>query len=370
MRRQHPIYRALIVEDDPSWQQILSEILSDNGLVVDLATSYEDAVKLIRAASHRIAVLDLSLEGADHLNQDGLMVLDAVTRLDPGCTSIFLTGFATVELAVSVIQERGAYTCLRKESFRRADFRKVLSQALAATPLKSDESRLAGNVTAINERSAAASITETTTRVKTAGNVLITEDDAGWRALLTELLVEDGYRVEQCSSYVQALGALRNSNFQLAVVDLSLANSLLPNANQDGLRLLVATQKLGVPTIIVSGYTEPAVIEHAYEEYQLFACLEKRAFDRKAFQATVNKARLTSKAVAGLQGLTGREREVLALLARGMTNKEIANTLVITPNTVKRHIKSLFAKLKVTTRSAASAIATRAGFVGESTTTR
>jgi DNA-binding CsgD family transcriptional regulator len=46
-----------------------------------------------------------------------------------------------------------------------------------------------------------------------------------------------------------------------------------------------------------------------------------------------------------------------------MTNKEIANALVITPNTVKRHLKSLFIKLDVNTRSAASAVAIRAGIV-------
>ncbi len=36
-------WRALVVEDDPSWQQILSEILNDCGLAVDLAVSYEQA---------------------------------------------------------------------------------------------------------------------------------------------------------------------------------------------------------------------------------------------------------------------------------------------------------------------------------------
>jgi DNA-binding NarL/FixJ family response regulator len=359
MPKENPIYRALLVEDDPSWQQILSEILSDCGMAVDLAVNYEDALKLIRTSNHRIAVLDLSLGGPDHLNQDGLLVLDAVKRTDPDCASIFLTGYATVELAVRVIQELGAYTCLRKETFSRADFRKVFTQALTASPQGSEETRLAVQT----GRSDTITETEAPVKDETVGNALVAEDDRGWRGLLTDLLVETGYQVEQCSSYVQALGALRSTVFQLAVVDLSLASSLLPDANQDGYRLLATTKKMSIPTIIVSGYAEPAVIERAYNEYQLFACLEKQAFDRKTFQLTVDKARLLREAGSGLQSLTGREREVLALLARGMTNKQIASSLVITPNTVKRHLKSLFFKLDVNTRSAASAIATRAGIV-------
>ncbi len=106
---------------------------------VDLAVSYEEAVKLIRASNHRIAVLDLSLGGPDHRNQDGLKVLEAINRMDPDCISIFLTGFATVELAVSLIHELGAYTCLRKETFRRADFRKVINDAMISFPLHSGE---------------------------------------------------------------------------------------------------------------------------------------------------------------------------------------------------------------------------------------
>jgi NarL family two-component system response regulator LiaR len=53
--------------------------------------------------------------------------------------------------------------------------------------------------------------------------------------------------------------------------------------------------------------------------------------------------------------LTDREREVFDLLAQGKTNKEIAEVLFITTNTVKRHLKSVFEKLDVHTRSAAAA---------------
>jgi DNA-binding NarL/FixJ family response regulator len=46
---------------------------------------------------------------------------------------------------------------------------------------------------------------------------------------------------------------------------------------------------------------------------------------------------------------------VLDLLAQGLTNKEIAERLVITTNTVKRHLKAVFEKLDVHTRFAATA---------------
>ena len=94
-----PILRGLVVEDDHSWQQILSEILTDCGLEVDVADNLEEATLLLKAMPHRLAVLDLSLSPSNHNNYDGLRVLDAVRRLDPNCRAILLTGFATVELA-------------------------------------------------------------------------------------------------------------------------------------------------------------------------------------------------------------------------------------------------------------------------------
>ena len=58
-------------------------------------------------------------------------------------------------------------------------------------------------------------------------------------------------------------------------------------------------------------------------------------------------------------GLSVREREVLAGLAAGQTNREIAETLVISQHTVGRHVESIFAKLGVSSRAAATAYAYR-----------
>jgi DNA-binding CsgD family transcriptional regulator len=59
----------------------------------------------------------------------------------------------------------------------------------------------------------------------------------------------------------------------------------------------------------------------------------------------------------GPMGLTGRELEVLALVATGKTNREIAAALVISEHTVARHVQHILAKLSVSSRTAASAYA-------------
>lgn len=123
--------RALIVEDDHSWQQILSEILTDAGLTVDVAENLEMAVTRLGTASYRLAVVDLSLNGGDHHNQDGLRVLDAVRLQHPECISLLLTGFATSKIIESAVTEHGALACLRKEDFHRARFRELVNQVLA-----------------------------------------------------------------------------------------------------------------------------------------------------------------------------------------------------------------------------------------------
>ena len=59
--------------------------------------------------------------------------------------------------------------------------------------------------------------------------------------------------------------------------------------------------------------------------------------------------------------LSDREREVLELLARGMSNGQIARTLVIAPKTVRNHLSNVFAKLQVSDRNEAIERARRAG---------
>jgi DNA-binding NarL/FixJ family response regulator len=59
--------------------------------------------------------------------------------------------------------------------------------------------------------------------------------------------------------------------------------------------------------------------------------------------------------------LTGREREVLDLIAQGFNNREIAEQFVLSPRTVRNHISSIFSKLQVTDRARAIVLAREAG---------
>lgn len=59
--------------------------------------------------------------------------------------------------------------------------------------------------------------------------------------------------------------------------------------------------------------------------------------------------------------LTGREREILALLAQGLTNGAIAERLALSPKTVRNQVSIIFSKLEVTDRSEAIIKAREAG---------
>ena len=61
--------------------------------------------------------------------------------------------------------------------------------------------------------------------------------------------------------------------------------------------------------------------------------------------------------------LSEREIDVLKLMAKGKSNKEIGSVLFISEGTVKSHVKSIFAKLNVISRTQAVANATRRGLI-------
>lgn len=65
----------------------------------------------------------------------------------------------------------------------------------------------------------------------------------------------------------------------------------------------------------------------------------------------------------GTTGLTAREVEVLRLLARGLSNKQIAERLFVTPKTAGNHIEHIYSKIAATNRAEASLFAMQHGLL-------
>ena len=103
--------------------------------------------------------------------------------------------------------------------------------------------------------------------------------------------------------------------------------------------------------------------DHAYAQLEFDAA--RSVFEQLGARPEIKRLNaVAAKATRAADGpLTGRETEVLALVATGKTNRSIASKLFISEKTVARHISNIFLKLNVSSRAAATAYAYRNNLV-------
>ncbi|MGP3921451.1 response regulator transcription factor [Nonomuraea sp. 10N515B] len=118
-----------------------------------------------------------------------------------------------------------------------------------------------------------------------------------------------------------------------------------------------------------------AAVEHAdsgslFPRYQLLCLLAVAQGDPERADLLLDRA-LADPALLGRprsakDGLTEREHDVLRLIAKGLSNRQIAARLHISPSTAGVHVSHILTKLGAATRTEATAIAFREGLAGPS----
>ena len=198
---------------------------------------------------------------------------------------------------------------------------------------------------------------------RSCGPVLVVDDDRAARAEAVELLAEKGFATAEAASGEECLRAARRERPSLVVLEVDLPRLSgyevcreLRQEFGDGLPILfVSTDRVEprdhVAGLYVGGDDYLAKPFHAGEFLARVTRLIRREGRQQASGATP-------------AGLTRREHEILELLAAGVSQREIAGTLVISPRTVGTHIQNILGKLEVHSRTEAVARAYQDGLVG------
>jgi DNA-binding NarL/FixJ family response regulator len=185
-------------------------------------------------------------------------------------------------------------------------------------------------------------------------SVLVVDDDPSMRELVTTLMERAGFACRSAASADDAIELFENERPSLAILDIDL------RGRKSGYELLQELRAAWseLPAIFLSG----ARVEPSDRVTGLLLGADDyvvKPFSPDELIARVR--RLTRKNEPYSVELTKRQREVLALLARGMSQSQIAETLSIAPRTVASHIESILRAFNVRSRAEAVAMAHQRG---------
>ncbi len=196
-------------------------------------------------------------------------------------------------------------------------------------------------------------------------SILVVDDNPKY---LADALPMYGYDVTTAEDGIEALKILteKEDSFDLILLDV-----MMPNMDGwDTLKAIRSNKKIKyIPVIMITAVSEDQKIVSGLkigaDDYivkpfilpnllaRIEAVLRRCKWQKEASGSSEKKL---NKDV-NLDALTPKEKEVLALVAKGASNQEIADKLYVRDVTVKTHLNSIFKKLKVTNRTQAVLLA-------------
>jgi two-component system NarL family response regulator len=205
---------------------------------------------------------------------------------------------------------------------------------------------------------------------KTGVRVLIVDDHPVVRAGLTSLLRRQaGLKLAGAAhSGEEAMEVLKHASVDVILLDLRM-----PSINGIDLLNLLKTHESRPMAIILSSY------EYEEEIYQAVKAGARGYLSKNATREEIVAA-IETVVVGGTyfperilqwieerearSSLSAREIEILEMVSKGLTNKEIAGALQISHYTVRNHVNHISAKLQVADRTEAATVALRQGIIG------
>lgn len=191
--------------------------------------------------------------------------------------------------------------------------------------------------------------------------VVIAEDSVLLREGAVRLLESDGIEVVgQAGDAGELLRKVRGHKPDVAIIDIRMP----PDGTDDGLRaaLTIRGEQPQVGILILSQYVDEHYVKQLLGQGSegVGYLLKDRVADVDTFVAAIRRVAggetvLDPEVVAHMMGrrrstgsfdtLTPREREVLAAMAEGLTNRAIAEQIFLSERAVERHVTSIFGKL-------------------------
>lgn len=195
-------------------------------------------------------------------------------------------------------------------------------------------------------------------------SILLVDDNPKY---LADALPMYGYDVTVATNGIDALKELSNEEKSF---DMVLLDVMMPQMNGwDTLKAIRSNKKHQyLPVIMITAVNEDQKIVSGLkigaDDYivkpfilpNLLARMEA-ILRRCQWQQENKKTDVSINTDTDIEALTSREKEVLALVAKGATNQDIADKLFVRDVTVKTHLNSIFKKLKVTNRTQAVLLA-------------
>ena len=156
-------------------------------------------------------------------------------------------------------------------------------------------------------------------------------------------------------SYESAIKMIEKEEPEIVLLDINL------KAELDGIDLAhYINQHFKIPIIFLTANSDRGTIERSkhtlpaaflikpFSNDELLSAIEISMFKQEMIKESLNKSKndLLLKAISKYD-LTGREEEIILLIAKGLRQKEIAEQLFISEATVKKHLSNIYVKLNV-----------------------